>query len=86
MAIEDELRERLRKVEALFFGATTAGEREAASAAAERLKAKLAEASRLDPPVETVADRPDLQPALQLPPPSFDDLQAQVELRHLDDG
>ena len=49
MAIEDELRERLRKVEALFFGATTAGEREAAGAAAERLKAKLAEASRLDP-------------------------------------
>ena len=39
MAIEDELRERLRKVEALFFGATTAGEREAAGAAAERLKA-----------------------------------------------
>ena len=36
MAIEDELRERLRKVEALFFGATTAREREAASAAAER--------------------------------------------------
>ena len=29
MAIEDELRERLRKVEALLFGATTAGEREA---------------------------------------------------------
>ena len=52
MAIEDELRERLRKVEALLFGATTAGEREAANAAAERLKAKLAEASRLDPPVE----------------------------------
>ena len=51
MAIEDELRERLRKVEALFFGATTVGEREAAGAAAERLKAKLAEASRLDPPV-----------------------------------
>ena len=52
MAIEDELRERLRKVEALFFGATTAGEREAAGAATGRLKAKLAEASRLDPPVE----------------------------------
>jgi len=30
MAIEDELRERLRKVEALFFGATTAVERKAA--------------------------------------------------------
>src|SRR6516165_11812913 len=59
MAIEDELRERLRKVEALFFGATTAGEREAASAAAERLKAKLAEASSLDPPVEMKFTMPD---------------------------
>ena len=59
MAIEDELRERLRKVEALFFGATTAGEREAAGAAAERLKAKLAEASRLDPPVEMKFTMPD---------------------------
>ena len=57
MAIEDELRERLRKVEALFVGSTTAGEREAASAAAERLKAKLAEASRLDPPVEMWVER-----------------------------
>lgn len=59
MAIEDELRERLRKVEALLFGATTAGEREAANAAAERLKAKLAEASRLDPPVEMKFTMPD---------------------------
>ena len=59
MAIEDELRERLRKVEALFFGATTAGELEAAGAAAERLKAKLAEASRLDPPVEMKFTMPD---------------------------
>ena len=52
MGIEDQLRERLRKVEALYFGATSAGEREAAGAAAERLKARLDEASRLDPPVE----------------------------------
>ena len=59
MAIEDELRQRLRKVEALLFGATTAGEREAANAAAERLKAKLAEASRLDPPVEMKFTMPD---------------------------
>jgi hypothetical protein len=59
MAIEDELRERLRKVEALFLGAATAGERDAAGAAAERLKAKLREASRSDPPVElkfTISD------------------------------
>ena len=46
-------------MEALFFGATTAGEREAASAAAERLKAKLAEASRIDPPVEMKFTMPD---------------------------
>ena len=39
MLIEEQLRERLKKVEALYFGATTAGERDAAEAAAERLKA-----------------------------------------------
>jgi hypothetical protein len=59
MEIEDQLRERLRKVEALYFGATSAGEREAASAAAERLKARLDEASRLDPPVEMKFSLPD---------------------------
>src|SRR5437763_17130904 len=59
MSIEDELRERLRKVEALFFGATTVGEREAAGAAADRLKAKLAEASRFDPPIEMKFTMPD---------------------------
>jgi hypothetical protein len=59
MTIEDELRERLRKVEALFFGAATAGEREAAGAAAERLKVKLDEASRRDPPVELKFTMPD---------------------------
>lgn len=59
MLIEDQLRERLRKVEALFFGAATAGEREAAGAAAERLKAKLDEASRRDPPIEMKFTLPD---------------------------
>jgi hypothetical protein len=59
MAIEDQLRERLRKVEALFFGATTAGERFAAGAAVERLRAKLDEASRSDPPVEMKFTMPD---------------------------
>ena len=49
----------LRKVEALFFGATTAGEREAAGAAAERLKAKLDEASRSDPLIEMKFTMPD---------------------------
>jgi hypothetical protein len=46
MANEDQLREWLRKVEALFFGATTAGERDVAGAAAERLKERLRDASR----------------------------------------
>jgi len=59
MAIEDELRERLRKVEALFFGAATAGERDAAGAAAERLKAKLREAGGGDPAVELKFTMPD---------------------------
>ncbi len=49
MEIEDQLRERLRKVEALYFGATSVGEREAAGAAAERLKAQLDEAGAARP-------------------------------------
>ncbi len=59
MAIQDELRERLRKVEALFFGAATAGERGAAGAAAERLRAKLDEAARRDPPINIRFTMPD---------------------------
>lgn len=41
MREEDLLREKLRKIEALFAGAGTAGERAAAGAAAERLREKL---------------------------------------------
>jgi hypothetical protein len=40
----------VKKVEAPYFGATTTGERDAAEAAADRLKAKLEEAGRRDPP------------------------------------
>jgi hypothetical protein len=43
MSIEPQLRERLRKIEALFAGASTAGERLAAEAALERVRARLAE-------------------------------------------
>ena len=39
-----ELQEKLRKIEALFAGAGTAGEKAAAGAAAERIRAKLGEA------------------------------------------
>ena len=59
MRIEDQLRDRLRKVEALYFGAATAGECDAAEAAAERLKAKLEEVSRRDPPIEMKFSLPD---------------------------
>src|SRR5262249_36012067 len=40
MTTPDQLRDRLRKVEALFAGAGTAGERLAAEAALERIRAK----------------------------------------------
>jgi hypothetical protein len=48
MSIEFQLREKLRKIEALFAGAGTAGERLAAEAALERVRARLAELGRAD--------------------------------------
>ena len=41
MSIESQLREKLRKIEALFAGAGTAGERLAAEAALERVRERL---------------------------------------------
>jgi hypothetical protein len=52
VSIESQLRDRLRKIEALFAGAGTAGERLAAEAALARVRARLAELGQLDPPVE----------------------------------
>jgi hypothetical protein len=52
MTHEADLREKLRKIEALFAGATNPGERGAAEAALERVKARLAETARHDLPVE----------------------------------
>jgi hypothetical protein len=52
VSIESQLRDRLRKIEALFAGAGTAGERSAAEAALARVRARLAELGQLDPPVE----------------------------------
>jgi hypothetical protein len=49
---EAQLRDKLRKIEALMAGAGTAGERMAAEAALERLRARLAETQRRDRPVE----------------------------------
>ena len=52
MTGEAQLREKLQKIEALFAGAGTAGERNAAEAALERVRARLAELQRQDPPIE----------------------------------
>ena len=41
MTTESALREKLRKIEALFAGAGTAGEKSAAGAAADRIRARL---------------------------------------------
>jgi hypothetical protein len=44
MTSDQDLRDKLRKIEALFAGASTPGEKAAAGAAAERLRARLREA------------------------------------------
>jgi hypothetical protein len=53
MTADTLLREKLRKIEALFAGGATAGERSAAQAAAERIRARLEAAGRTEQPVET---------------------------------
>lgn len=50
--MEARLREKLRKIEALYSGAATAGERDAAEAALLRLRHKLKQQEKVDPPVE----------------------------------
>jgi hypothetical protein len=59
MSIESQLRDKLRKIEALFVGAGTAGERLAAEAALARVRARLTELSQQDPPVEMQFSMPD---------------------------
>ena len=59
MSTQSALREKLRKIEALFAGAGSAGERLAAGAALERVRAKLAEQKRQDPAVEMQFSLPD---------------------------
>lgn len=59
MLDEDKLREKLRKIEALFAGATTEGERFAAAEARRRVQQRLNNVEQVDPPVEyrfTLAD------------------------------
>lgn len=53
MQDEDALREKLRKIEALFAGATRAGEKAAAQAAADRIRDRLGKAQRHETPQET---------------------------------
>jgi len=57
MTTERQLREKLRKIEALYEGAATAGERDAAAAAIARLKHALSAIP--EPPVETQFTIPD---------------------------
>lgn len=59
MGIDEELSEKLRKIEALFIGAGTIGERLAAEAALERVRARLAELKKKDPPIEMQFSIPD---------------------------
>lgn len=59
MSVEDQLRDKLQKIEALFAGAATPGERDAAEAALERVRARLAELEQQDPPVEMQFSMPD---------------------------
>jgi hypothetical protein len=52
MSTESQLRDKLRKIEALFAGAGTVGERLAAEAALERVRARLAEIGQRETAVE----------------------------------
>jgi hypothetical protein len=60
MITERELREKLRKITALFEGAATAGERSAAAAAIERVKKALAGFQQTEQPVEMQFSMADL--------------------------
>jgi len=60
MSHEALLREKLRKLEALFAGAGTPGEKNAAEAGLERIRARLAELEGSDPPIEMQFSRSDL--------------------------
>lgn len=59
MSDETLLRDKLRKIEALFAGAGTAGEQAAAGAAAERIRSRIADIARTEAPVEVRFSIPD---------------------------
>ena len=52
MTEEQKLIEKLQRIEALFAGATTKGEKVAAANALERIRERLKDVQKLDPPVE----------------------------------
>ena len=56
---EAALRDKLRKIEALFSGAGTAGEKAAAGAAADRIRARLRQQEKREKPVEMRFSLPD---------------------------
>ena len=60
MSREQLLREKLRKIEALFAGAATEGEKIAAGAAAERIRKRLDQATGTEKTVETKFSIPDI--------------------------
>ena len=59
MSTEQELREKLRKIAALFEGTTNSGEREAAEAALNRVRAALAAAEKTEHSIEMSFRLPD---------------------------
>jgi hypothetical protein len=59
MTSEKQLREKLRKISALFNGAATQGERNAAAAAIERVKKLLAKTQAIEQPIEFQFSLPD---------------------------
>ena len=59
MSREQLLREKLRKIEALFAGAGTDGEKFAAGAAAERIRERLDQAAGKEKPIEMKFSIPD---------------------------
>src|SRR5262245_57696231 len=59
MSTDPRLRDKLRKIEALFAGAGTEGERLAAGAALERIRARLEDKSRQEVAIEMQFSVPD---------------------------
>ena len=59
MNTESELRQKLRKIAALYEGATTAGERDAAAAALHRIRTALSAAEQVEHSIEISFRLPD---------------------------